>query len=164
MDELLEDANNMGKLVDLNNYVDEIEVESQRNFISACDLGLSQVFNQISIENYFSKTKLILVHDLKIQILTADVTENSSIKPFLKKTQACLTFNPEENIDKPTSSEKSPQSIVNFFSILSSPTTLPNSLYFTFFANNFFNSATGSSLDLLKLVPMPPALAQPFKP
>lgn len=106
IDELLEDANNMGELIGLNDYVDEVEIEPQRNFISAHDLGLSQVFNWVSIENHFPKTKLIPIYDLEIQVPTTDITESSGVQSFLEKTQACLILNPKENTNNPASFEK----------------------------------------------------------
>lgn len=41
MDKLLKNANKMMKLVGLNDYIDEIEVGLQKNFIPTYDLGLS---------------------------------------------------------------------------------------------------------------------------
>lgn len=45
MDKLLEDANNMGELVGLNDYLNKIEIGPQKNFISTHDLELFQVPN-----------------------------------------------------------------------------------------------------------------------
>lgn len=41
MDELLEDTNNIRKLVDLNNYIDKVKIKPQKNLILAYDLELS---------------------------------------------------------------------------------------------------------------------------
>lgn len=84
IDELLENANNMRELVGLNDYIDKIEIKPQRNLIPACDLGLSQIFNWVSMENYFLKAELIPASDLEIQMPTMDITENSGIKLFLE--------------------------------------------------------------------------------
>lgn len=86
VDKLLEDANNMEELVGLNNYVDEIKVKPRKNFILARNLELSQVFNRVSIKNHFPKAKLIPARELKIQMPTADIIENSGAKPFLERT------------------------------------------------------------------------------
>lgn len=60
MGKLLENANNIPELESLNNYIDKIEIEPWRNFISTHNLGLFQVFNWISIENLLLKTEFIL--------------------------------------------------------------------------------------------------------
>lgn len=66
VDELLKNANNMRKLVSLNDYVNKVEVKPRRNLIPARDLKLSQVFNWVSMKNHFPKAKLIPTYDLKI--------------------------------------------------------------------------------------------------
>lgn len=59
--ELLESANNIKKLIGLNDYVDKVKIGPRRNFILARDLELSQIFNWVSIEDFFLKVELILI-------------------------------------------------------------------------------------------------------
>lgn len=112
VDGLLENVNEIKKLVSLNNYVDKVEVKPRKKFIPTHDLRLFQVLNYINMKDYLLKVKFI----------------------------PTLLF------------------LISFF-----PTTLPNSLYFTFSASNISNSAIELSLNTSKLVPIPPALAQAFK-
>lgn len=102
----MKDANNIRELIDLNDYMNEIEIGPQKIFIPACDLELFQIPNWVSIKNHLLKVKLILAHDLEMQVPTADITKNFAAKLFLEKTQACLTFNLKENINKPAFLEK----------------------------------------------------------
>lgn len=164
VNKLLEDADDIGKLISLNDYVNKIKIGSPRNLILAHDLGLSQVLNWVSIENYFSKSKLILARDLEMQVTAADITKNFSVKPFLEGTQVCLILNLKENTNKLASLKKTFQSTINFFSTLFSPTTLLDSLYLTSLTNSASNSAIGLLLDLPRLVLASSALAQLSKP